>query len=173
MKIAEEGKAEDTVETEESPDFLDTYNKNFLEFKSLVNKHFSPSNTQKDHHREKMTVNLNRLTGLIMVRQSQISPMTKSFQEFVEVSGLVIKINPIENQKKIFLKLLSLEDKVHTYKVAACFFNDEDFQFAKNHLRLYDYVKTKPGSKRLFWGFNMYLAEGFDLIFGLLRVGIG
>ena len=102
-----------------------------------------------------------------MVRQSQISPMTKSFQEFVEVSGLVIKINPIENQKKIFLKLLSLEDKVHTYKIAACFFKDEDFQFAKNHLRLYDYVKTKPGSKRLFWGFHIYLAEDvwFDIWF--------
>lgn len=127
--------------------FVIQYKTKLEQIKNQIQEYFSKKNEViMNSERDIMTVDLDKLTGLIMVRQSQISPFIKRHQEFVQVSGLLIKIDCTDNFKKIFLKLLSLDDFVTTYKIAACFFDQEEYEFAKNHLKLFDYIRTKPES---------------------------
>lgn len=113
----------------------------YQEILSVLKKeiiHQFPENQPYKNQSNFLTFDLSSLSNSLMIPSLDITQFMHKKQEYVKLSGLVLKFNVIQNNikyenshrnvKKIFVKLLDLSDFVHYYKMVLCFNNEKTFQ---------------------------------------------
>lgn len=110
------------------------------QFKQQLSSDFSDSvcgNELKDN----LCLNLNHLCNDLLVNQTQIQQYLYGNKQYTNIGGIIIKINIMKNNM-IFLKVLSLQDLIHSFKVVLCFDNSNTFKKFNDNVSKYDYIWT-------------------------------
>jgi hypothetical protein len=109
---------------------------------------------------DNLTFDLEPLSECMMISSQNIPQFLHQEQKFVQLSGLVIKFNPMKNHM-IFVKVLDISDLVHVYKMVLCFNNKKNYEMALSTLKKGYYLWTAPQSKNIYFIYFFFKINDF------------
>ena len=127
----------------------------FEKFKELKNVLFNdfPGSISTSELKDNLCFDFKHIYNNLLVDQNSLQQLLYSNKQFTNIEGVVIKINSMKNNM-IFLKVLSLQDFIHSFKVVLCFENAEIHRIFNENINLYDYVWTSNNSN-IFFNFQV------------------
>ena len=84
---------------------------------------------------------MSSLSNSLILSSLDIPQFLHQKQAFVNLSGLIIKFNPMK-KLMIFAKLLDISDLMHSYKVVLCFSKKKDYENVLSSLSTGSYLWT-------------------------------
>jgi hypothetical protein len=98
--------------------------------------------------KDNLYLNLNHLCNDLLVNQTNIQQYLYGNKQYTNIGGIIIKINTMKNNM-VFVKVLSLQDLIHSFKVVLCFENSNTFKKFNENVSKYDYIWTSLESNKL------------------------